>query len=92
MMKKRTVRCQSVSLLGRGFGPSSLYLGFHSVFVKIYIGKPYHTKDLVELFQMAFFIFLMGFFFEEKFNFAKPTEFSLKGGWRTDIMAEWREL
>ena len=25
----------------------------------------------------------MGFFFEEIFHFAKPTEFSLKGGWRT---------
>jgi len=33
----------------------------------------YHLKDLVELFQMVFFIFVMGFFFEEKFNFAKPT-------------------
>ena len=25
----------------------------------------------------------MGFFFKEIFHFAKTTEFSLKGGWRT---------
>jgi len=28
----------------------------------------------------------MGFFFEEIFHFAKTTEFSLKGGWGTEII------
>jgi hypothetical protein len=28
----------------------------------------------------------MGFFFEEIFHFAKMTEFSRKGGWRTVMM------
>ena len=32
---------------------------------------------------MVFFIFVMGFFFEEIFHLAKTTDFSLKGGWGT---------
>jgi len=33
--------------------------------------KRYHSKDHVRLFQMVFFIFVMGFFFEEKFKFCE---------------------
>jgi hypothetical protein len=37
----------------------------------------------LKLFQSVFFIFVMGFFFEEIFHFAKKAEFSLKRGWGT---------
>ena len=63
---------RSVFWEGR-FGPCSLY---------------FIWKDLIKLFQSVFFIFVMGFFFEEIFHFAKTTEFSRKGGWRTAIPQE----
>jgi hypothetical protein len=73
MLNERNEKCQSVSLLGGGGRPMQLVLRFCVFMLKFYIGKPYHSKDLVEFFQMVFFFFVMGFFFEEKFNFSKPT-------------------
>ena len=34
-----------------------------------------------QAFSEVFFIFVMGFFFEEIFHLAKKAEFSLNGGW-----------
>ena len=45
----------------------------------------------MKLFQSVFFIFVMGFNFEEIFHFAKTTEFSLKGAWGTVYLGEASE-
>jgi hypothetical protein len=73
MMKKRKVRLGVSRSVGQegGFGPSSFNLVFHSVLVKIYLGKSYHLKALVLLFQLVFSIFHGRLFLAEKNRFEK---------------------
>jgi hypothetical protein len=57
MMKKRTIRCPSVSLLGGGFGPRNFHLGFLCVLIKIYLGKPCTVRKIL----LSSFIVLSSF-------------------------------
>jgi hypothetical protein len=71
---------RSVSQEG-GFGPSSFYLNFHSVLVKIYLGKPYTIRKLLFCSFIGFLHFSLAFLFCQKKCFEKKMNpVSLKGG------------
>ena len=60
-------KSQSVSLSGGGgVGPCSLYLGFGSVNVKIYIGNPYTIRKISSSSFRWLSLFFNGFLFRGK--------------------------
>ncbi len=67
-----------------GFGPSGIYLDFHIVLVKIYLGKPYTSQKLSFCSFIWFSLFFIGISFLQKKK-SKKNWIQFEGGLKSGI-------